>query len=243
MRHKQLTKHFPGFTVYLGGGMSVKLYLMAQGVKLPKKVESTTDFDFVFSVNHPLTAKEVEKYSYRMYQIMYNFLSGFTRMDKLKISSYKRKSYLPATGKRTYHVIQFKRNGDDFVDCTLSYTPHFTRNQINTELSRKVGLPLKKLKYMQKDILTVLAGSFVYKFIQPRNPLGKNKPEKGRRNVARVRALRKLKVSSPKSIKTTEFLRAISKKNTKVATTKAKAIIRSIARLRKNLNKLSASVR
>jgi hypothetical protein len=172
-----------------------------------------------------------------MYQIMYNFLSGFIRMDHLRISSYTRKSHIPASGKRTYHVVQFKRkNGDDFVDCTLSYIPGVTRNQINSEASARVGFPIKKLKPMSKDILTVLAGSFVYKFIKPRNPLGNNKPEKGRRNVARVRALRKLQPS--KSVKTGEFLQAISKKNVSLATRKAKSILKNIAVIRKNTNKL-----
>ena len=236
-RKKTLLRHYPGFLIYLAGGMAVKLYLLQLGVKPSEKVAKTKDFDFVFAVNHHLTDKEIEKYSYKMYKIMYNFLSGFTRMDKLRISSYKRTSHLSASGKRTYHVVQFKKqNGDDFVDCTLSYIPGFTRNQINSEASTRIGFPIKKLKPMSKDILTVLAGSFVYKFIKPRNPIGKDKPEKGLRNVARVRALRKL--TSPKSVKTGEFLKAISNKKVTLATRKAKSILKNIAVIRKNANKL-----
>ena len=238
--HKALSIPKRNFVISLGGGMAVKLYLMARGVTpLPKKVASTTDFDFTFAVDHPLTDVEVEKYSFKMYYIMYNFMKGFIRPDKLKIKSYARTSHIPATGKRTYHVIQFKdEKGEDFVDCTLAYIPGTNRTHINSDLSKKFGLPLKKLKYMYKDVLVVLAGSFVYKKIMPRNPLGKNKPEKGLRNTARVAALQKVKVSSPKTVRTTEFIKAIRSKNKKLALTKARGIIRSIANAKKLLGTL-----
>jgi hypothetical protein len=218
--------------------MAVKLYLMSRGVDpLPKKVASTSDFDFTFAVSRPLSEAAVQRYSLEMYNIMYNFMKGFIRPDKLSIKSYARKSYIPATGKRTYHVIQFKdAKGEDFVDCTLAYIPGTKRNNINTPLSKKYGFPMKKLKYMYKDVLVVLAGSFIYKKVMPRNPLGKNKPEKGLRNTARVAALQKVKVSSPKTIRTTEFIKAIRAKNKKVALTKARAIIRSISKVKKLLN-------
>jgi len=237
--HKDLTRPNRNFVVCLGGGMAVKLYLISREVSpLPKKVSSTSDFDFTFYVHHPLTEAEVETYSLAMYNHMYNFMKGFVRPDKLKIRSYTRKSHIPATGKRTYHVIQFKHpNGDDFVDCTLAYVPGTTRNMINTEVSRKFGLPIKKLKYMYKDVLVVLAGSFVYKKILSRNPLGKNNPEKGQRDTARVSALRKLK-KSPRTVKTSEFLKAIRAKNKAVAAIKARAIIRNIAKAKKLLGNL-----
>ena len=241
--HKTLTRPNKNFIISLGGGMAVKLYLMSRGVDpLPKKVASTTDFDFTFAVNHPLTANEVDKYSLEMYRVMYNFMKGFTRPDELRIKSYPRKSYIPATGKKTYHVVQFRDSkGEDFVDCTLAYIPRTSRADINTPLSSKFGLPMKKLKYMYKDVLVVLAGSFIYKKILPRNPLGKNKPEKGRRNTARVSALQKLK-ASPKTVKTTEFLKAIRAKNKQTALTKARAIIRNIAKVRKATEKLVKNI-
>lgn len=237
--HKDLTRPVRNFIVCLGGGMAVKLYLMSRGVSpLPKKVADTNDFDFTFYVNHQLTDAEVERYSLAMYRIMYNFLSGFTRMDRLKIKSYGRKSYIPATGKRTYHVVQFKKeNGDDFVDCTLAYLPGMKRNDLNPTVSHTLGLPIKKLKYMYKDVMVVLAGSFVYKKIMPRNPLGKNNPEKGLKNTARVAALQKVK-ASPRTVRTTEFLRAIRAKNKSVAATKARAIIRTISKVKKLLHTL-----
>jgi hypothetical protein len=230
--HKKLAVPDRRFVISLGGGMAVKLYLMERGVDpLPKKVASTSDYDFTFAVNHPLTEREVEKYSLAMYNYMYNFVKGFIRPDNLKIKSYERKSYIPATGKRTYHVIQFKTaDGDDFIDCTLAYVPGVTHHQINSVFARKYGLPIKRLKYMYKDVLVVLAGSFIYKKIMPRNPLGKENPEKGRRNVARVKALRKLK--SVKTPATTEFLKAVQSKKMKVAVTKARAIIEEIRKLK-----------
>ena len=233
MRHKRLAYPNKNFTIYLSGGMAVKLYLKDKGVDpIPKKVASTKDYDFVFAVHHHLTEKEVERYSLAMYNFMYNFIKGYVRPDQLKIKSYTRKSFIPASGKRTYHVVQFKKaDGGDFVDCTLSYVPNFTRHQVNSEFARKYGLPIKRLRYMYKEILTVLAGSFVYKKILPRNPLGKNNPEKGLRNVARVKALRKLRGS--KTPQTTEFLKAIQDKKKKAALTKARSIIKEIARLRK----------
>ena len=225
--HKTLLRPRKDFVIYLGGGMAVKLYLLSRGVThLPPKVSSTKDFDFVFSVDHPLEdEKEIDEYARKMYFIMSKFLFSFINPANLKVKSYRRKSTIPATGKKSYHVIQF---GEDFVDCTLSYDPSLTRNQINTEVSEKVGLPIKKLKYMKKDILTVLAGSFYYKKIMSRNPLGTNRPEKGLRNAARVSALHKLKVSSPKTVSTTELLKAIRSKNAELAIRKAKRVIENI---------------
>lgn len=242
--HKALTHPMRHFIVALGGGMAVKLYLMSRGISpLPKKVADTNDFDFTFYVNHQLTEPEVTKYSLAMYNCMYTFLSGFTRMDKLKIKSYARKSHIPASGKRTYHVVQFKTpDGDDFVDCTLAYVPGMKRNDINTDVSKKFGLPIKKLKYMYKDVMVVLAGSFVYKKIMPRNPLGKNNPEKGLKNAARVKALQNVK-TSPKTVRTTEFLKAIRAKNKSVALTKARGIIKNIAKVRKTTKKLLDNLR
>jgi hypothetical protein len=90
---------------------------------------------------------------------------------------------------------------------------------------------------MYKDVMVVLAGSFVYKKIMPRNPLGKNNPEKGLKNTARVAALQKVK-ASPRTVRTTEFLRAIRAKNKSVAATKARAIIRTISKVKKLLHTL-----
>jgi hypothetical protein len=71
----------------------------------------------------------------------------------------------------------------------------------------------------------------VYKKILSRNPLGKENPEKGQKNIARIKALRKFR--NTKTPQTTEFLKAIQDKKKKLAVTKAQAIIREIARVRK----------
>lgn len=232
-RNKKLIVPDRRFVISLGGGMAVKMYLTDRGVDpLPKKVESTRDYDFTFAVNHPLSDEEVPRYSLAMYNFMYKFIKGFVRPDTLKIKSYMRKSFIPATGKRTYHVVQFKTaDGEDFIDCTLSYVPGVSQNQINSVFGRKYGIPIKRLKYMYKDVLVVLAGSFVYKKILSRNPLGKENPEKGQRNIARVKALRKFR--SVQTPKTTEFLKAVQTKKMPLAVTKARAVIREIARIRK----------
>ena len=75
-RHKKLIAPNSKFTVYLGGGMAVKLYLMDRCVDpIPSKVKDTHDYDFTFAVNHPLTEKEVSEYSLAMYSYMYNFIN------------------------------------------------------------------------------------------------------------------------------------------------------------------------
>jgi hypothetical protein len=233
--HRTLTVPNSKFIITLGGGMAVKLYLKSQGINpLPKKVEDTHDFDFTFAVSHALTPIEVERYSLQMYNYMYKFISGFIRPDKLKIRSYARKSIIRATGKKTYHVVQFKTlNNEDFVDCTLAYIPGLSRNEINNGFSRKYGFPIKRLKYIYKDVLVVLAGSFVYKHIKTRNPITGKDKKKGIKNTARVSALQKLKITSPKTPSTSHFLSAIRANNTNLATLKARSIIKKIAALKK----------
>jgi hypothetical protein len=60
-RNKSLLRHYPGFLIYLAGGMAVKLYLMQLGVKPSEKVAKTKDYDFVFAVNHHLSDKEIRQ--------------------------------------------------------------------------------------------------------------------------------------------------------------------------------------
>jgi hypothetical protein len=203
-RHKTMLRSHPMFKIYLGGGMAVKLIAGKPGTK---------DFDFTFAVPRPLKPQEVPKYSLAMYTFMYNFLKGFTRMDALNIKSYARKSFLPATGKRTYHVIQF---GKDFVDCTLAYVPGTRR-----VLLKKYGLAISN--HLYRDVLAVLAGSFVYKKVMPRNPLIGEHPEKGLKNLERVKVLRKLR--SPKSVKTLRFMSAIEKRHLATATRRARSAL------------------
>jgi len=228
--HAGLLKPHSKFVVMLGGGMAVKLYLKARGVSpIPKKVADTSDFDFTFATRHPLTPAEVKTYTTAMYKVMMGYLEKFVPPDKLQVSSYKAKGtgLIPATGKKAYHVIQFRLDGDDFVDCTLAYVPHVSYSHIDMEVSKPFGLPIQILNYMYKSVMVVLAGSFVYKGIMKRNPITGKNPEKGLKNAARVKALRKLK-TSPRTPATSEFLKAIRNENSKLALRKAKAIIELI---------------
>ena len=211
-KHHRFLRSDPRFKIYVGGGMGVKMYLQHIGRKVPPLVRKTTDYDFTFAVPRPLKPSEVPAMSLAMYNVMYNFLKGFTRMDQLKIKSYTRKSFIPATGKRTYHVIEF---GDNFVDCTLAYVPGTSR----------ILLPEKGLavsKHVYKDVLTVLAGSFVYKKIKPRNPIYGHRAEKGLKNVARVKAL------GPRSNRTVRFINAIEHIRKTAAERRARSILASL---------------
>lgn len=218
---EQLKKHpllrsDPMFKVYLGGGMGVRMYLESINAHVPKKVAQTKDFDFTFAVPRPLKESEVPAYSLAMYTYMYNYLKRFTRMDALKVKSYTRKSFIPATGKRTYHVIEF---GDNFVDCTLAYVPGARRL-----LLRNKGVAVSAHVY--QDVLSVLAGSFVYKKIKSRNPLTGKRMDKGLKNLARLKALRKAR--SPKTVRTDRFISAIQKGDESVAERRARSILKSI---------------
>lgn len=211
-RHPSLLRWRPRFKLYLGGGMAVKLYLMSLNKPVPREVGKTRDFDFTFAVDHPLTEDEVAKYSLEMYNIMYNFVKGFTRPDALQIKSYERKSLIPATGKRTYHVIEF---GKDFVDCTLAYVPDARR-----VLLKQYGLPISA--HLYNDVLAVLAGSFVYKKIKPRNPIVGERKEKGIRNLARVKAL------SIRTNRTSRFISAVNRSHLSAAERRAHSVLQHI---------------
>lgn len=215
-KHPSLLRWRPNFKVYLGGGMAVKLYLMSLNKPVPREVGKTRDFDFTFAVDHPLSEDEVSKYSLEMYNIMYNFIKGFTRPDALKIKSYERKSLIPSTGKRTYHVIEF---GKDFVDCTLAYVPDARR-----VLLKQYGLPISS--HLYRDVLAVLTGSFVYTKIKPRNPIFGERKEKGLRNLARVKAIRRLR--SATSDRTLKFISAIKHENLSASERHARAIIKHL---------------
>lgn len=224
--HQGLLKPQRKFIPYLGGGMAVKLYLKARGLPIPALVANTKDFDFTFAVNRHLNATEVTDRAIDMGKMMLAFLKGFVDPKKLTIESYKAKGVgylpglIPATGKVAYHVVQFKKDGKDFVDCTLAFVPGITRTHLHYPFSRLYGLPIERLKFMHRGVLVVLAGSFVYAGIKKRNPLGNENPEKGLKNVARIKALGGLK-----SPLTAKFVKAINVRSKSAATVLAKRIL------------------
>ena len=229
------------FVPELGGGMGVKLYLEARGKPAPKKVIDTKDFDFTFAVSKRLGQREAKRRALLMKTIMYRHVTGFiswlnrtyTRTNaRLIVSDFVPDiKVLPATGKTIYQVTQFRiqfPTGQpmDFVDSTLAYVPGSSHDDIHPVYSRMYGLPIERLKKLYDSVLVVLAGSFVYPGIKPRNPLTGNNPEKGQKNVSRLGALQNL---APKNVKLVRnLIRRIKKRDVSGAKRNAAMIIKNI---------------
>lgn len=238
--HKSLIKSRPSFVPYLGGGMGVKLYLEARGVKINKTIGNTFDFDFTFATSTALSQTKIKEYSDKMYAVMNPHVRGFLRTLPdgyvLEIARYEPKAKVPikATGKTAYYVIQFRikaprdQEFSDFVDCTLAYVPGISRDHLNHPFSKFYGLPIERLKYLHRDVLVVLAGSFVYEGILKRNPLTGDNPEKGLKNTARIVALNKLHTGKI-APKVKLLVKAIRNKKVRKATTTAASILKRIA--------------
>ena len=181
-----------------------------------------------------------------MKQTMYNHVSGFvawlnktyTRTNaRLVIHEFVPEiKLLPATGKYIYHVCQFRiqfpgqKEPMDFVDTTLAYVPGASRSDLHPVYSRMYGLPIERLKRLYDSVAAVLAGSFIFPGVKPRNPIYGNRPEKGQKNVARLSALQNL---APKNVSIVrKFIRNIKKRNVHGAKINANKIIRAIQRKR-----------
>ena len=229
------------FVPELGGGMGVKLYLEARGKPAPKKVIDTKDFDFTFAVPKRLGQREAKRRALLMKTIMYRHVTGFiswlnrtyTRTNaRLIVSDFVPDiKVLPATGKTIYQVTQFRiqfPTGQpmDFVDSTLAYVPGSSHDDIHPVYSRMYGLPIERLKKLYDAVLVVLAGSFLYPGIKPRNPLTGNNPEKGQKNVSRLGALQNL---APKNVSLVRnLIRRIKKRDVSGAERNAAMIIKNI---------------
>lgn len=196
---RSLLKPFRHFVPFLGGGMAVKMYLEARGIK----TAPTSDFDFKFAVPQTLkTKKRIHELSKEMYELMYRHLSGFVKF-------LNRNGYGPASlivrelagvpvdkpggpnYKKVYSVYNFsiKINNRKYelVDSSLVVVPAINRKtHISLKWSRKFGFPVQTLTRMWKDTLYVLAGSFVYKKIMLRNPINGEKKSKGLKNAMRA---------------------------------------------------------
>ena len=231
------------FVPELGGGMGVKLYLEARGKPAPKRVTDTRDFDFTFAVPKRLSQREARRRALLMKSIMYRHVTGFvswlnrtyTRTNaKLIVSDFVPDiKVLPATGKTIYQVTQFRIQFPagqpmDFVDATLAYVPGSSHDDIHPVYSRMYGLPIERLKKLYDAVLAVLAGSFLYPGVKPRNPIiGKN-PEKGQKNVSRLGALQNL---APKNVSLVRnLIRRIKKRDVSGAKRNAAMLIKNIKR-------------
>jgi hypothetical protein len=199
---KTLLKPHPSqFVMFLGGGMAVKLYLRARGIKTAK----TSDFDFKFAVPHTLRTKnQIEKYSNMMRNIMYRHVSGFVRflnrngipasMEFKEVEGVPidKPGGLEAHKKKVYKVYNYTivtsggRRRHELVDTSLVVIPGITRKHISLKWSRKFGMPIQTLTRLWKDTLYVLAGSFVIDTIKLRNPINGAKKEKGIKNAIRA---------------------------------------------------------
>jgi len=231
------------FVPELGGGMGVKLYLEARGKPAPKKVIDTRDFDFTFAVPKRLGQREAKRRALLMKTIMYRHVTGFiswlnrtyTRTNaRLIVSDFVPDiKVLPATGKTIYQVTQFRiqfPTGQpmDFVDSTLAYVPGSSHDDIHPVYSRMYGLPIERLKKLYDSVLAVLAGSFLYPGVKPRNPLTGNNPEKGQKNVSRLGALQNL---APKNVSLVRnLIRRIKKRDVSGAKRDAAMLIKNIKR-------------
>lgn len=245
--HRDLLRSHRAFaSVYLGGGMAVKLYLRARGKTVPPGVANTTDFDFTFATRGKVDRPAL--YVRAMRQMMTRHLTGFLAWINRSYRAMNVKlivddtfvpdiRLLPATKKYVYQVISYRlafpgKEPVDFVDTTLAYVPGASREHIHRPFSRMYGIPLETLQYLYKNVAVVLAGSFLYKGIQPRNPLRGRRPEKGLKDTARLMALadyiprrRNLK---PLVDASRGMLRRIIAKNYTAGRNRAKSVIRHV---------------
>jgi hypothetical protein len=197
-------------TVFLSGGMAIKLYLRARRAHVSKKVADTSDFDFKFAVPRSLkTEREVESHAASMKHIMARHMTGFIKYINsrynlgatLMIKEIKGAPVNKAGGpniKKLYKAYNFavkmrpKSPAEELVDTSLVVYPAISRDHLNLKFSRMFGMGIPKLKYLWKDTVRLLAGSFVDPLIKLRNPIYGDKKEKGLKNTDRVRNLAKL---------------------------------------------------
>lgn len=198
---KGLLKAHPSkFVMFLGGGMAVKLYLEARGIK----TAATSDFDFKFAVPRVLkTKREIEVYSDEMRRIMSRHVSGFVRFLKMRgihvNIEFKEIEGVPfdkpggrdSIKKKVYKVYNYtlvtpSGRKHELVDASLVVVPGISRKHISLKWSRKFGLPIQTLTRLWRDTLYVLAGSFVVDTIKLRNPINGAKKEKGIKDAIRA---------------------------------------------------------
>jgi hypothetical protein len=238
-----LTRHAAFESIYLGGGMAVKLYLKARNKQISPQVANTSDFDFTFGVAKKLSDPTL--YVRGMKQIMSNHINKFLEwlgpnnqikllVDDSYIPDIK---LLPATKKYVYQVISYRllfpgKKPVDFVDTTLAYVPGISRSHIMRPISQLYGIPMESLKYLYKNVAVVLAGSFIFPGIKPRNPLRGQRPEKGLKNTARLMALThfvpKRQNLKPLLNSSQHMLRKIIEKDYKGGKKAAESVIRHV---------------
>ena len=199
-----------GMTAFLTGGMAIKLYLGARHAHISKKVADTSDFDFKYAVPKSLkTQREIESHAASMKRQMTSHMIGFIKyinshwnLGSTLIIKEVRGAPLEKAGgptiKKLYKVYNYavklspKSPAEELVDTSLVVYPSIGRDHLNLKFSRMFGMGIPKLKYLWKDTVRLLAGSFVDPLIKLRNPIYGNKKEKGLKNTHRILDLSKL---------------------------------------------------
>jgi hypothetical protein len=258
----RLIKPYGKMVIFCTGGMAIRAYMGSRGLHLPVKIRRTSDYDFTFALpNLVKSDSELAFYVSKMRKIMTNhmvaFLAYLNRQYKgadarLKISQFVRSPYnnprmqVPGTKRRIYQVYSFQivlGNGDvvDMADAALAVYPGSSRSMIHSTFSKKLGVPIQRLRYQLKDELAILSGSFLYSgLISHRNPITGKTKNKGAKDVARIKSLIKLVNENKKkyanlknaSEKTHPFLNAISKRKLKLAKERARSVEKVLKKIR-----------
>ena len=241
-KHTQrlLRPHPKKFVMYLGGGMAVKLYLRARGIKTAK----TSDFDFKFAVPHVLkTHKHIDSLAETMRRIMRNHVAGFVRfLNRNGIKSNFECRELKGVPldkpggsiyKKVYKVYNFTivtpHGKYELIDTSLVLVPGITRENISLKWSRFFGMPIQTLTNMWKDTLYLLSGSFVIKKIKLRNPINGDKKEKGIKNAIRAGHLSFLKPGKTKLVRLSrKLITNIIRRNKSSGIKHSKMILKSL---------------
>lgn len=224
-RTTRLIKPYRDFIQFLGGGMAIKLYLEARGIR----TVDTSDFDFKFAVPKALmTQKEVDEKSQKMFEIMYEHMKGFGKpFTWRELKGVPLDSPGKRDGKLVYKVFTFSVQGQDIVDTSLVVYPGITRAHLSRQWTMYFKMPIEKLYYMWHDTLALLAGSFTKKSIMLRNPINGDKREKGIKNAIRVGHLSFLTSKQGKIVQLArQLVLDIAMRNKKRATVSSKSILR-----------------
>lgn len=235
-----LRPHPRKFVMYLSGGMAVKLYLRARGIKTAK----TSDFDFKFAVPRVLhTQKQIDSLSEIMRRIMRNHVAGFVRfLNRNGIKSTFECRELKGVPtdkpggqlyKKVYKVYNFTittpHRKYELIDTSLVLVPGVTRENISLKWSRFFGMPIQTLNNLWKDTLYILAGSFVIDKIKLRNPINGDKKEKGIKNAIRTGHLAFLKPGKTKLVRLSrQLVSNIIRRNKQTGIKHSKMILKSL---------------
>jgi hypothetical protein len=253
--HKLLVRQRPEFIHFLSGGMAVKLFLHAQKITPDVKVKTTSDFDFVFAVPDKLTPTEANSKFSAMDRLMSRHVNGFSRWleKKYKIPSKISKStlvppitYNPITKKKIYKVIQFKieipgMKPEGLVDATLTHIPGVRRDQLLHRYTAAFGMPIQRVKYIYKGVLSVLAGSFSSFAIKnsslaSRNPLIGSRAEKGLKDAARLANLIKARARATTAAQ--KLVKHIKQGNVQQAYKEANRVLKNLAASKTSAHKV-----